>query len=150
MSLLISVNRSQLDLPPLLIAGSRSAGTAEGMPGLWIPAGGYARPQFAARRTFAPDSAFAPGKQVLGAVLDEGRWPLTIRVVASSAAVLAALRDVVELAFSQRRYPVTVTLDGVSETWRCDYAWPTWPDAAAAWRMSAEDRCVLTIPVRVP
>lgn len=150
MTLTISVDRTSLALGPLVITGSRATATTGANPGLWIPADGYVRPQFAPRRTFAPDSAYVPDKQPVAAVLDEGTWPLTIRAAADDAATLAAVRSVVSYAFSQWRYPVTVTLDDVEETWMCGYTWPTWPESAYWQTRGHEDRAVLTVPVRVP
>lgn len=144
MALTIAVNRTNLSLSPLTITGTRPD------EGLWIPAGGYVRPQFNTRRTFAPDSAYIPDRQPLAVVLDEGTLPLTVGLQAETAAELAALRAELSAAVSQWRYTVTVTLDGVAEVWTCRSAWPTWPESAHWQRLGHEDRAVVTLPVEVP
>lgn len=150
MTLTIAVSRDTYDLPPLVITGSKATALDEGNPGLWIPARGYVRPKFNTRRTFAPDSAYVHDKQPLAVVLDEGTMPLTIGLRAADAAALATLRAVLSLTLGQWRYAVTVTLDGVAETWTCRAAWPTWPESAHWQRLGHEDRAVVTLPVEVP
>lgn len=145
MALLIEISRTSLSLSALTITGSRA--TADDF---WIPAGGYVRPQFQQRQTYAPDSAYIPGRQPLAVVLNDGNLPLTIGVKAANAATLAALRAVLSAAVAQWSYTVTVTLDGVAETWTCRAAWPTWPESAYWQRIGHEDRAVVTLPVEVP
>lgn len=144
MGLTISVDRSSLSLGPLVITGARATAAA----GLWVPAGGYVRPTFAARYAYAPDSAFVPGRQMLAATLTDGTWPLRIRAAAASDVALAALRAAVEAAFGQFSYPATVTLDGVAETWVCSYSRPEWPESRQWRRLGHEEILEVTVPVK--
>jgi hypothetical protein len=148
MALTIAIDRTSLGLGPLTITGSRAAAHAPGMPGLWVPADGYRRPTLPPRLSYAPESAYAPGRTVLAATVSEGTWPLRIRAAAPDAATLAALRAVVELAVGQMTYDVAVSLDGVMETWRCRYAVPVWPASEHWQRLGHEDAADITIPVR--
>lgn len=145
MGLLISIDRSSLELEPLLITGSRA--TAAEAHGLWVPAGGYVRPVFSTRMTYVAPSAVIGGRVAVGATTDQGTWPLTVRMEMSSAELLAAMRTVLSLAVGQWAFPVTVTLDGVTEAWACRASIPTWPASRQFQRDAHEDVARLSIPV---
>lgn len=87
---------------------------------------GFGRPGFTIRRTYAPDSAWVGGKQLLSAVADAGTLPIAFNINAASASALEALITEVEAATSQFIYDLTVNIDGQTRTWSADPELPTW------------------------
>lgn len=87
---------------------------------------GFGRPGFTIRRTYAPDSAWVGGRQLLASVADAGSLPLAFNIRASSASALEALVTEVEAATSQFAYDLTINIDGQTRTWAADPELPSW------------------------
>lgn len=67
-------------------------------------------------------SPYINGETLVGAVKDVMSASLGVRIRASSAATLDSRLDTVLDAFGQFTYNVTVVIDGVSRTWKCEPA----------------------------
>ena len=115
----VTFDRSSLSLPDLVIS-STPGGT------FWLPEDGFARPARALRKTYAPDSAYASGRQLLAAVEDAAEVPLTIYAQASSAALLEAAVNELEEALGQWSYDLTVAVDGQARTYHAEIVRPAW------------------------
>ena len=116
----VSIDRTSLGLGPLVLNNDPHDGAYT------YPEDGLAIPNFDLRRTYAPDSAWAAGRMLLGAVLDQAMLPLTVAVIGTSAATLKARKDELAAALGQFAYSVTVTVGGVVQG--------TWPaEAATVW-----------------
>jgi hypothetical protein len=116
----VTLDRASLSLAALVIDNDPFAGHFH------LPEGGLSRPGFAVRRTYAPDSAWTAGRQLLAAVSDAGTLPLTIHAHGDTATELEAAIDELEAATSQFTYPIAVDIDGVSRTWAADPELPQW------------------------
>jgi hypothetical protein len=123
MSVSVSLDRSNLPgaPAPLVIPGSAPAGD-----GLFLILGGLFEPQFDVRYTYAPDSAYVAGSQLLTAVLAASTLPVGVGAKASSTAALAALQAELAAATYQFAYTVTLTVDGVARSWDAGPSWPAW------------------------
>lgn len=143
MTTTFTIDRDSLSLPPLVITGAR-ASTPSGM---WFPEGGIQWPGFTPRYTYAPDSAYVAGRQLLAAVLDQANLPAVVRVAGDSVAQLVARKAELEQAVSQFLYEVTLDIDGATQTWSADYTWPQWAPPTASSRLDLTDRAVLTFPL---
>lgn len=141
--LTVTIDRALLELPPLVLTGSRETTTS----GLWIAAGGYQKPTFEPRRTYAPDSAWVPGKALLAVMLDQGVLPLVIRAQGADDDDLDARKQLLEQALGQFVFTVTVDLDGVVDAWAGDYSVPSWSLPTAADRVDHRARATVSIPV---
>lgn len=146
MTLTITIGRDSLAKPGLVITGARAASPS----GLWVPQGGYQEPTFEPRLTYAPDSAYVGGSQLLAAVLGQGTLPLAVRAARATEAAVATLKVELEEALAQFTYPVTVELDGVTQTWEADYTWPAWAPREPWMRAQHGERATLAIPVAPP
>lgn len=87
---------------------------------------GFGRPTFTIRRTYAPDSAWVGGKELLSKVSDAGTLPLSFNINGTSAANVEALIAEVEAATSQFAYTLTASIDGQAHFWAADPELPTW------------------------
>jgi hypothetical protein len=76
----LTIDRSGLSEADLVIATDPFAG------GFHLPEDGLPRPGFTIRRTYAPDSAWVGGRQLLAAVADAGSLPLVFYAHGTSAA----------------------------------------------------------------
>ena len=116
----LTIDRTSLSLADLVITNDPYAGNYH------LPEDGLERPGFSMRRTYAPDSAYFPGRTLLAAVADASTLPVVIYTHAASAALLAAARAALEAATSQFAYDVTLSVDGQSQTWLADPELPQW------------------------
>jgi hypothetical protein len=112
-----------------------------------LPDGALSVPAFAFRYAYAPDSDYLPGKQLLGAVLDQATLPVVVHVRAVSTAALLAAQAVLEAAVSQWSYLVTVTLDGAARSWDADPSWPDWGEIDPGLSEQHMSRASIVIPV---
>lgn len=87
---------------------------------------GFGRPDLKIRRTYAPDSAWAGGRQLLASVADAGTLALQFNINGTSAANVEALIAEVEAATSQFAYDLTASIDGQARIWAADPELPTW------------------------
>lgn len=146
MTTTLTIDRASLTLPSLVATGSRDTTTS----GFWIPEEGVGEPEFEPRYSYAPDSVWIPGRSLLAVVLEQGTLPLRINAKADTAVALAAKRRELEAALSQFVYPVTLDIDGATQTWSADFAWPKWASQHAADRDSFIARATVIIPVNPP
>lgn len=116
----VTFSRTSLSLPDLVIGGDPNASNFH------LPEDGADRPNMLMRRTYAPDSAYVGGRQMLAAVRDAGSIPLVIYVHATTAALLETAKDELEAATSQWTYDLTLTVNGQARTWAADPELPTW------------------------
>ena len=68
------------------------------------------------------ESPFMHGRALVGAVLDTEVAPLRIRVKGSTDSVLNTNLNALLRAFEQFTYDLTLTIEGVTYTWRCEPA----------------------------
>jgi hypothetical protein len=116
----LTIDRAGLSLPDLVITNDGFA-TGEG---LWVA--DFSEAVFEFRYGYAPASPHVAGQQLLWAVLEQGGQPVTVYARGTSSADLAAKKATVEQAVSQFNYDLTVTVDGVSQTFSADPTWPQW------------------------
>lgn len=112
-TLLVSIDRSALSLSPLVLSG-----TAGAQP---LAVASYQEPAIMHRIRYAPQSDYIHGSLALGSVLDHTL--LQFDVFPDAAATESAARTALvtlRVALNQFSYAVTVTINGVAETWRCD------------------------------
>jgi hypothetical protein len=141
-TLSLTLDRTSLSLSDLVIAGTAPSA------GLWIELAD--NPDFLFRYTYAPDSAYVPGKQLLAAVLDQATLPVTVHGQAASANDLSALRDELSAALAQFSYPVTLTLDGISTTWSADCSTAAFGSIDSGQQQALIFSANLVIPVNPP
>lgn len=115
--------------------------------GLWLPEDGVAQIVRDLRRTYAPDSAYVPGKTLLAAVSEATSVTLTIYARADTSAALQALRESVEAAASQWSYALTITVDGVATVYNAEISLPAWSAFDSGMVRAHIDFCRLVIPV---
>lgn len=115
--------------------------------GFWLPEDGIGQIVRALRRTYAPDSAYIPGKVLLAAVEEASAVPLAIYAQASTAVGLQALRDELEAAATQWAYDLTLNINGVARTYNAEMEIPVWAAFDAPMADVHLDRCQLVIPV---
>lgn len=137
----VTFTRAALSLPDLTIADNPFAAS------LWVPEDGVGAVGWDFRRTYAPDSGWQGGKGLLAAVREASTLPLTIYATAATSAALATVKDSLEAAAAQWSYTVTVTVDGVSESYNCEPAIPQWGPVDSGMVRAHMARCQLVIPV---
>lgn len=142
MALSVTIDRTSLSLSPLVITDFPT-------PDLpwWLPEDGVAEPAWAYRTTEAPESAFMPGAQPLAAVLDASSLPLNIYAQAVPTATLPTVKAILELAVSQFRYAITVTVDGDAKTYAAYPSFPQWGQVDSGMVAAKIARCSITIPI---
>ncbi len=143
MTTTLTIDRTSLDLEPLVIYGSRAAATS----GLWLPAEGLGEPSFQPRYAYAPDSRHIDGRVLLGVSRDQSTLPLVVRAAASSAAALDALQVELEAALAQFVYDLTRVRDGVTTVFQAVYSVPQPADVEPWMRANHEARFSVVIPV---
>jgi hypothetical protein len=122
--LAITIDRTSLELDPLVIRNARQADDR------WsVLDRGFALPTFPVRYSYAPDSDYLEGKELLGAVRDQGTMPAVLMAYGDSIADLFAAKDELEAALLQSTYTVKATLDGVDVgPWDAFPITPSWGD----------------------
>lgn len=141
MDLSISIDRGPGN-DPLVIGQDPSSES-----GLWLPEDGVQRPTRGMRRTYAPDSAYIPGRTLLAAVEDAATLPLVIYAGAGSTAALEALMAELDAATNQFAYYLTLTLDAVTRTWSADPELPQWGDLDSGMTKAHIARASIIIPL---
>lgn len=133
----VTVSRTALALPVLSLTTSP----------YWIDEDGLESPEMTWRRTYAGDSPYTHGSELVAAVKEQTSLPLGVLILADSALELQTALDDLDEAVSQFTYTTTVTVDGIARSWSCD---------PASWRRGRIDsgeqaaflaRVALTIPV---
>lgn len=143
MSASVTIDRSSLGLADLVVTGTAPAGD-----GFFLADGGLAEPTFDVRSTYAPDSAYTAGKQLLAAALEASTLPVGVVAQASTTAALAALKAELAQAVWQFAYTVTLTLDGTAQAWDAGPCWPAWGALSSAWVDVHMARANVVIPVQ--
>ena len=110
----LTIDRTSLSLPPLVITNNPFGTT------LHLPEDGLVWPAFGTRRTYAPDSAYVPGKALLAAVRDATEIPVTIYAHGDSGAATDAAKAELEDALAQWSYDLTLTVDSVAHVYRAE------------------------------
>ena len=107
----VSIDRSSLpgSLSPLLITDDGAT--------YRLTQDGLGEPGITWRETLMPDSADVRGSELIAAVPERSSLPLEVIIMASSSAALRTARNALRDAVWQFSYPMTVTVDGQSETW---------------------------------
>ena len=107
----VSIDRSSLPgtLSPLLVTDDDAT--------YRLTLDGLGEPGYTWRERLMPDSADVHGSELVAAVLERTSLPLEVIVMASSSAALKTAMTALRDAVWQFSYPVTVTVDGQSETW---------------------------------
>lgn len=118
-----------------------------GQAGLWVPSDGVQRPTRGVRRTYAPDSAYFPGRVLLAAVEDASTLPLVIYAGADTSAALEALIDELEAATTQFAYDLTLSIDGQDRTWLADPELPQWGEVDPGMVAAHMARASIVIPL---
>lgn len=116
----LTFDRASLSLDDLVIDCNPFAGNFH------IDEDGAGRPAFTMRRSYAPDSAWVGGRQLLAAVSEAGSLPVTVYAHATTAGGLEAAVAELDAAASQFAYDLTVGIDGQSQTWSADPELPQW------------------------
>lgn len=138
----ISIDRGSLSLSPLVIHGRKADGL------MWFRSGDLIAPDWAIRPAYAPDSDWVPGRQLLSGVMDQAVLAVVVTIgPAADAATLAAGRALLEAALNQLVYPITLTVDGVGETWNAERSAVSYGDLSARVSPLFTDYAALQIPV---
>lgn len=145
MILSVTFDRTALGLDPLVIGQLPTASVP-----LWLPEDGLTEPDFNFRILYAEESAYLPGRQALAAVLDAASLPLVVKATGTSGTALRAAKALLEAAASQWAYEVTVNIDGATQTFPADPAWPTWGAVDSGAVKGGIATCSLSIPVNPP
>lgn len=137
----VTVSREALSLAPLAIGGAPTLTVP-----LWVPEDGVSEPDLGVRLTYAPDSAYIPGRRPLAAVLDAGEIPLIVYARAQSSHTLAQAKALLEAAVGQWAYEATVE----AITYPAWMARPRWGPVDSGMTKEGIARCTLSIPVNPP
>lgn len=141
----LTLDRTGLALSPLVINNDPFDGA------FTYPDDGLAEPNFTMRVRYAPDSAFTPGRLVLGSVMDGSVIPLTIAVKGTSQANLTTLKAELLAALAQLSYTVTITVGGVDiGTWPAGPSVPSWGVVDHGMAQIFLASAVVAIPVNPP
>lgn len=107
----VSIDRSSLpgSLSPLTITDDGAT--------YRLTLDGLGAPGYTMRETLMPNSADVRGSELIAAVPERTSLPLEVVVMAASSSALATAVTALRDAVWQFSYPMTVTVDGVSETW---------------------------------
>lgn len=116
----------------------------------WIDESGFGRPQFAWRKTHAPESEVFPGQSLLSAVMDQSAIPCAIYAHADTSAELDALQTELEEALGQFVFTVTQTIDGVAKSYTAECNAPVWGNVDSGEVRAHLVRAVVVIPVNPP
>lgn len=142
MTITVALDRTSLGLTPLTVTGSAPAGD-----GYFLTQGGITLPAFDVRATYAPDSAYVAGSQLLAAVLAASTLPLVVAAQASTSTALADLQATLATALWQFTYQLTLTVDGVATTWEAGPCWPNWGELTSPFVEVHMATANLAIPV---
>lgn len=135
----VTVERTLLELPALVIPGYPTAG-------LWIPEDGLGSPAQTWRRTKAT-SPFMHRSVQTRAVLEDADVRLTVCVQAATTAARKTLQAEVEAAFHQALFDLTITEDGEGTVYPVVCADLTWNDFDSGMTRAHLSRAVITAPL---
>jgi hypothetical protein len=137
----LTITRAALSLPDLVVGDHPGDGS------LYVTEDGVGSVGWDFRRTYAPESGWQSGKSLLAAAREASTLPLTVYAHATTSANLATAKATLEAAAAQWAYAVTVTVDGVSETYNAEPAIPQWGGLDSGMVRAHLARCQLVIPV---
>lgn len=112
-----------------------------------LPEDGLERPGFTMRRTYAPDSAYFPGRTLLAAVADASTLPVIIYAHATTSALLVTAMAELEAALTQFAYDITLSIDGQAKTWLADPELPQWGAIDSGMVRAHMARASVVIPI---
>ena len=117
----VTVTRTALSLPDLVITNDPQAGD------FWLPEEGLQEPDGDYRITYMPDHPDVHGKEKLSAVLEHDALPLVVYTKSTTGAGVRTNKNVLNAAFGQWSYGITVNVDGDSwGTFSADPHRPRW------------------------
>ena len=138
----VSIDRTSLSLGALSIGTDRT-GT------YCLTINGLGDPEMVWRFGTMPNSDAIHGREVTSAALEQSSLALEVAVQGTTSSDLRTKRVALTTALSQFTYTVTVTVDGVAQTWACDPA--NWSVSGGTVPHAHQDQFVqvmtLTIPV---
>lgn len=137
----LTIARDSLVLADLVIDNNPHTGDFH------IPEDGLERPGFSMRHTFAPDSAYFPGRTLLAAVTDASNLPVVIYAHADTSAGLEAAIAELEAALTQWDYDVTLSVDGQARTWPAMPEYPQWGPVDSGMVRAHMARASVVIPL---
>lgn len=111
----VSIDRTSLGLPPLVIG-------VDGDSTYTVTVGGLGRPAVTARTTYAGDSPYLHGQTPIAVVRENSSLPLTVLLQGDTDAALRAAAAALDAALWQFTYNVTVTEGSTATTWLCSPA----------------------------
>lgn len=122
MSLLISIDRTLLGLPPLVLSGIDDANL--------LGVADYREPERVARVTYAPTSRHEHGDMPLAMSLAQSVLGFDVFPTAATESAARALHTELSNAITQGlEFPVTVTVgDAPAETWTCNPGFIAYPN----------------------
>jgi hypothetical protein len=135
----VSIDRSSLTLAALVIADDGAT--------YQLTKDGLGEPGISWRTTSMPDSQDVHGSEPLSHVKEQTSIPLEVMVKAASSSALKTAVTALKKALSQFSYPVTVTVDGVADTWSASPA--SWSRGTVQPGQVAQFFTVLTITIPV-
>lgn len=138
MTLSLTIDRSALTLPDLVIGNDPSAG-------LWLPEDGFTRPGKAWNRTVVR-SSFGHGAVQTRATLEQASINATIYAQGATTAALRTKQAELEDALFQWIFSATITEDGQALTYECDCADVGWGEADSGMVRAHLARASVTIP----
>lgn len=108
----VSISRTALALTALVIAD-------DGAEPYSLTATGLGRPEITPRNTYAPDSRYINGSELVAVTREQSALPLEVLVQADSAVTLHNAIAALDDAIWQFTYTVTITVGGVAQVWTC-------------------------------
>lgn len=138
----VSISRTGLDLPALVITGD-GTGTYS------LTQGGLGRPLVTPRYTYADTSPDVDGQVLLQVARDTSALPLTLLVQGTTAANLDAALNALEDALWQFTYTATVNVGGVVKVWRCQPTVPQVGDGVIDHARAAQHIEVVSVTIPV-
>ena len=136
----ITVVRESIELEDLVIPETCAESS-----GFWLGQE-VIRPTFVPRYRYAPDSDFVAGRQLMGAVRDQGLLTFSVYLRAENAVARETLKQELEDAFWQFSYQVKFN-DGVEVTYAADPAIPNWGALVPAHERLAVAVGILSVPI---
>lgn len=137
----VTFDRDSLSLSPLVINNDPTAGAFH------LPEEGLERPARSIRRTYAPDSAYIPGRVLLAAVEEAGALSVTIYAHGADTEALADAILELETATTQFAYDLTLSIDGQDQVFAADPELPSWGPVDSGMVRAHMARASIVIPL---
>jgi len=122
----LTITRDSISLPDLVACNVPTEGGSR----FTIADDGLGFPSFPYRYNWAPDSDYQDGKELLGAVRDQGTLPAVLHATGTDIADLLDARLELEEAVAQVTYTVAISLHGSDlGPWDAFPIAPSWGDS---------------------